>query len=67
MFSKEEVAKAFATTASDPQPAWSLLFFALWHSHHVLNVDCMGNIEAVLNSSANLAGSRQQVLNATSA
>ncbi len=30
------------------QPAWSLLFYALWHSHHVLGVPCDGDVEEVL-------------------
>lgn len=35
-----------------PQPAWSLLFYALWHSHHVVGVDSFGDIEAVLTDAA---------------
>ena len=31
---------------------WNLLFYALWHSHHVLGVDSSGTIEDVLAASA---------------
>ena len=42
------VRQVIADAARDPQPAWSLLFYALWHSHHVLGVDPSGDIGAVL-------------------
>jgi len=47
----ERVQAAFAQAARASQPAWSLLFYALWHSHHVLGVDCAGDIGAVLSAS----------------
>ena len=34
------------------QPAWSLLFYALWHSHHILQQSCEGDITAVLMQAA---------------
>lgn len=42
------VATAFAAAADNPQPAWSLLFLALWHSHHGLGVRSDGDIGEVL-------------------
>jgi len=30
------------------QPAWSLLFYALWHNHHILGRPCDGDIGEVL-------------------
>jgi asparagine synthase (glutamine-hydrolysing) len=37
------------------QPAWSLVFYALWHSHHVLGVSAEGSIEDVLAAAARAA------------
>ncbi|RFB80169.1 asparagine synthase (glutamine-hydrolyzing) [Methylovirgula sp. 4M-Z18] len=34
------------------QAAWSLLFYALWHSHHILGVDSSGSIGDVLSAAA---------------
>jgi asparagine synthase (glutamine-hydrolysing) len=34
------------------QAAWSLVFYALWHSHHVLGVAADGSIEDVLAAAA---------------
>ncbi len=39
---------AFANAAAESQPAWSLLFYALWHSHHVLGISAEGDIAATL-------------------
>ncbi len=33
-----EVLGVFAAAEASPQRAWSLLFYALWHTHHVLGV-----------------------------
>lgn len=49
------VQAAFATAEAAPQPAWSLLFYALWHAHHGLGVACEGDIGTVL-SAARTAG-----------
>ncbi len=38
----------FEQAALRHQPAWSLLFYALWHNHHVLGVSCEGDIAEVL-------------------
>ena len=43
-----DVAAAFGAAATDSQAAWSLLFYALWHSHHVLGVPADGDIGEVL-------------------
>jgi asparagine synthase (glutamine-hydrolysing) len=44
----EAVRAAFEGAARDSQPAWSLLFAALWHGHHVLGVPAEGDIGEVL-------------------
>ena len=44
----EPVRAAFAAAEASPQPAWSLLFYALWHSRHVLGLDPAGDIAEVL-------------------
>ena len=36
---RDVVRSIFASAAVDSQPAWSLMFYALWHSRHVLGVD----------------------------
>ena len=48
VFSPEQVQAAFDAAAKAPQPAWSLLFYALWHCRHALGLDCDGDIGAVL-------------------
>jgi asparagine synthase (glutamine-hydrolysing) len=45
---RERVRAAFAAAESSPQPAWSLLFYALWHSRHVCGIDPGGDIGEVL-------------------
>ncbi|MGH8336756.1 MAG: asparagine synthase (glutamine-hydrolyzing), partial [Gammaproteobacteria bacterium] len=45
---REDVARAFADLKKHPQAAWSLLFYSLWHSHHVLEIPSDGTIEDVL-------------------
>jgi asparagine synthase (glutamine-hydrolysing) len=44
------VEQVFAACAEAPQPAWNLLSYALWYSHHVLQIDAEGNIEEVLDA-----------------
>jgi asparagine synthase (glutamine-hydrolysing) len=51
----ERVHRAFAEAQASPQPAWSLLFYALWHSRHVLGVAADGDIGDVLSASARSA------------
>lgn len=46
----ETVLRVFATASATPQPAWSLLFYALWHHHHVLGRAADGDIGEVLGS-----------------
>ena len=38
--------------AAYPQQAWSLLFYALWHSHHVMGLSPDGTVEEVLAQAA---------------
>ena len=47
-----DIAAAFANASRDSQPAWSLLFYALWHSHHVLGIAADGDIADVLQAAA---------------
>ena len=42
------VRQAFARPAKTSQAAWSLVFYALWHSHHVLGVPADGAADDVL-------------------
>jgi asparagine synthase (glutamine-hydrolysing) len=44
----DRVSAAFANAGASSQPAWSLLFYALWHSHHALGVPADGDIAATL-------------------
>jgi asparagine synthase (glutamine-hydrolysing) len=48
LFRQEDVARIFDNSARREQPAWSLLFYSLWHSHHVLGVAAEGDIADVL-------------------
>jgi asparagine synthase (glutamine-hydrolysing) len=47
-----DVRAVFAGAAENSQRAWSLLFYALWHSHHVVGVACAGDIADVLSAAA---------------
>jgi asparagine synthase (glutamine-hydrolysing) len=51
-FAKADVQRVFADPEKDHQAAWSLLFYALWHSSHVLGVPSDGNVEDVLAAAA---------------
>lgn len=48
----DTVQKALERPTNNPQAAWSLLFYALWHSHHVLRVPADGTIADVLSMAA---------------
>ncbi len=45
---KSLVSEAFTNAEAAPQRAWSLLFYALWHSHHVAGIPADGDIGEVL-------------------
>ncbi len=45
---RDVVMASIARAASDSQPAWSLLYYALWHSAHVMGIDPRGSIGDVL-------------------
>ncbi|MDE2574902.1 MAG: asparagine synthase (glutamine-hydrolyzing) [Rhodospirillales bacterium] len=55
VFPRALVLAAFAEAASRPQRAWSLLFYALWHNHHVLGAPAEGDIGAALGEGVRLA------------
>ena len=55
IFPKALVTSAFSNLKKRPQAAWSLLLYALWHSHHVLEVPADGTIEDVLVAAAKAA------------
>ena len=38
IFRQEDIQRAFADPMRHRQAAWSLVFYALWHSHHVLGI-----------------------------
>jgi asparagine synthase (glutamine-hydrolysing) len=48
IFPQELVLKLFSEAESNAQRAWSLLYYALWHSHHVLGLPSDGDIGHVL-------------------
>jgi asparagine synthase (glutamine-hydrolysing) len=48
----ETVAAAFAGAGANAQRAWTLLFYALWHSHHVMGLDPQGDVGQVLTDAA---------------
>jgi asparagine synthase (glutamine-hydrolysing) len=52
LFKPEEIRHIVGRVGDDAQPAWSLLFYALWHSHHVLGVACEGDVFSVLAETA---------------
>ena len=47
-----EVLAHLANAERDGQPAWSLLYYGLWHSRHVLGLDPEGDVESVLRAAA---------------
>ncbi len=52
LFTKQHVTDIFAHAEENSQPAWSLLFLALWHAAHGLGVDPHGSIDEVLAEAA---------------
>jgi asparagine synthase (glutamine-hydrolysing) len=50
----DQVRAAIGDAARRGQPAWSLVFYALWHSHHVLGIASDGSVEEVLAAAAGL-------------
>jgi asparagine synthase (glutamine-hydrolysing) len=46
------VGRTIAGATKHPQAAWNLVFYALWHSHHVLGVSPDGSIGDVLAEAA---------------
>ncbi len=47
-FSRADVDRVFADPETNHQAAWSMLFYALWHSRHILGVSSGGNVQDVL-------------------
>ena len=54
-FTRDNVARVFSHVEKKPQASWSLLFYALWHSHHVLGVSSDGSAQDVLEGARLLA------------
>ena len=50
VFAPDYVAACFNGAAEESQRAWSLLYYAQWHSHHILGVAAEGDIGEVLAS-----------------
>ena len=48
LFTKEQIRQVFSDPINYRQPAWSLLYYALWHSHHVLGISAEGTVDQVL-------------------
>jgi asparagine synthase (glutamine-hydrolysing) len=55
IFRKEDVHRVFSDPVKYHQAAWSLVFYALWHSHHVMGISARGTIEDVLGDARRLA------------
>jgi asparagine synthase (glutamine-hydrolysing) len=53
-FTIDDVHRVFIDPEKNPQAAWSLLFYALWHSHHVLGTSAEGTVEDVLDAARHL-------------
>jgi asparagine synthase (glutamine-hydrolysing) len=51
----DAVRAAIRDAAARPQAAWTLVFYALWHSRHVLETPADGSIEDVLAEAAKAA------------
>ncbi|MGO4724688.1 MULTISPECIES: asparagine synthase (glutamine-hydrolyzing) [unclassified Inquilinus] len=52
-FVSPDLVRHVCDTASErPQQAWSLLFYALWHSHHVMGLPPDGSVSDVLAQAA---------------
>ena len=46
------VQQIFQDCRRNEQAAWSLLFYALWHSHHILKIDSNRDIASVLSDAS---------------
>jgi len=46
----EQVRAVVGDAARRRQAAWSLVFYALWHSHHILRLEADGSVEDVLDA-----------------
>jgi len=55
VFDRACVNAVFEQCEADHQPAWSMLFYALWHSRHIVEVSCEGDIAAVLTEASRAA------------
>lgn len=53
-FTNDDVHRVFHDPVKNPQAAWSLLFYALWHSHHVLGNSRGGTVVDVLDAARHL-------------
>ena len=62
LFTAEDIARILGTARGDSQPGWSLLSYALWHSHHILGVPVEGDIGAVLGAAAEMATPREAMV-----
>jgi asparagine synthase (glutamine-hydrolysing) len=52
LFAPSEVRAILDDCMRNEQAAWSLLYYALWHAHHMLNIDSAGDIADVLSKAA---------------
>jgi asparagine synthase (glutamine-hydrolysing) len=55
IFTAADIEYAFSDLDKRHQAAWTLVFYALWHSHHVLEVAHEGNIGDVLEAARRAA------------
>ena len=49
---RDDVHRVFADPERNSQAAWSLLFYALWHSHHIIGISADGDVSDVLSTAA---------------
>ena len=49
---RELIGKTFSLADRHSQRAWSLLYYALWHSHHVMRLPVGGDIGETLSLAA---------------
>lgn len=52
IMSPSEVSARLQQADRDAQPAWSLLYYGLWHCRHVMGLDPEGDVESVLRAAA---------------
>lgn len=55
VFEPDFVRQTLESAPRNPQMAWSLMYYSLWHSHHVLGVSADGSVDEILAEAARRA------------